>query len=90
MGVAYPDVFAVDGNAERLRLTLLRAPLMAHHVPHPGSPLRPVWSDQGVHRFRMRIVLAGATPALLSALATAWSRPALVASLTRGMGPRDA
>ncbi len=90
VGVVYPDVFAVDGDAHRLRLTLLRAPLMSHHVPHPGSPTRPVWSDQGVHRFRMRFVLSGATSAVLSGLANAWSRPALVANLTRGMGPRDA
>lgn len=90
LGVVCPDVFALDATPTRARLTLLRAPLMSHHDPHPGAPVRPTWSDQGSHTFRFRFLLHGATPERLQALAHSWSEPALVCELTRGMGPRDA
>jgi len=90
LGIVCPDVFAIDATQTRTRLTLLRSPLMSHHDPHPGAPLRPVYSDQGVHRFRFRFHVGGASAESLAAQAEAWQRPVLVADLTRGMGPRDA
>ncbi len=88
--VVSPDVFALDAVAHQARLTLLRSPLIAHHDPHPGSPARPAWTDQGVHTFRFRFVLQATTPERLDDLARSISRPALTADCTKGMGPRDA
>jgi alpha-mannosidase len=87
MGVACPDVFAMDCKPMRARLTLLRAAVMACHDPNPGSPARATWSDHGVHRFRFRFVPGGADPTVLAAQTEALLRPPVVAELTRGMGP---
>jgi alpha-mannosidase len=89
-GVVCPDVFALDVDRTRLRLTLLRSPLMAHHKPHPPKAARPVFSDQGIHHFRFAFFPGPAvTPQLLDQHALAWHRPPLAADLTRGMpGPR--
>jgi alpha-mannosidase len=91
MAIACPDVFALDATPVRLRLTLLRAPLMAHHEPHRGKSARGRHSDQGWHRFRFRFGPGGAAgAAAMAAAATAWMRPALLVETTHGMGPRDA
>jgi alpha-mannosidase len=88
LGVVCPDAWAIDGTAERLRFTLLRAPLMAHHDPSPAWQPRVAYADQGVHRFRFRFHLGGASAADLAAEALAWHCPALTAELTRGMPAR--
>ena len=91
VAIAAPDVFALDATAERLRLTLLRAPLMAHHEPHSGVSARGRHSDQGWHRFRFRFAPGGETGATaMAAAALAWHRPPLLVETTHGMGPRDA
>ena len=84
-GVVCPDVFACDATPERLRLTLLRSPLMAHHDPSPPSFARPVVADQGEHLFRFRFHLAPRPCAELQAEARQWQRMPLVAETTRGM-----
>ena len=88
LGVVCPDAWAIDGTPERLRFTLLRAPLMAHHDPspawHPGLP----YADQGVHRFRFRFHLGKVTGLQLTTEAHAWHNPAIIAELTRGMPAR--
>ena len=88
LGVVCPDVFALDATGERARLTLLRAPLMAHHDPCPDFYPFAVVADQGVHHFRFRFNLAAPKPADLAADARNYHRPPLVAELTRGMPTR--
>ena len=88
-GIVAPDVYALDATAERLRFTLLRSSLMAHHAPYAGPAPRPVFSDQGEHSFVFRY-LAGpsVSPASMDAQATQLQRPLLIADLTRGMPHR--
>src|SRR5262249_43634685 len=54
-----PDVFALDALGSRLRLTLLRSPLMAHHTAPIEDFPRAMYADQGVHEFRFQFA-AGA------------------------------
>ncbi|MBN8525188.1 MAG: hypothetical protein J0M02_07625 [Planctomycetes bacterium] len=84
-GVVCPDVFAGDATPRRLRLTLLRAPLMAHHDPAPPSMSRPVIADQGEHQFRFRFHLAPRPVQTLLDEAVMWQRMPLTADTTRGM-----
>lgn len=88
LGIVCPDAYAIDATLERLRLTLLRAPEMAHHDPTPTGFPRGVFTDQGEHRFRFRFHLGSATTAQLAAEALGWHRPPLVAETTRGMPAR--
>jgi len=86
MGVVCPDVFALDGTPARLRFTLLRAAIMAHHEPNLGMSPTAVFTDQGVHHFRFRFYGAEhATPARLTADSLALHRPLITAEMTRGM-----
>ena len=87
VGVVCPDVYALDVDGQRLRLTLLRSPLMAHHQPHPPRHDRPTFSDRGEHQFRFAFFPPGpgVTAQALDQYALAWHRPPLVADLTRGM-----
>jgi alpha-mannosidase len=86
LGIVSPDVFAIDVSPQRVRMTLLRSALMAHHVPNPPEELRGVYSDQGVHEFRIWFILAAdVTPAVLEQRAMCAHRPPLYADLTRGM-----
>jgi hypothetical protein len=89
VGVVCPDVYALDCTPQRLRLTLLRSPLMSHHDPYRGPFERGRIADQGEHDFRIRIFhgpdLSGDQ---LDAHALAIQRPPLWADLTRGM-PSD-
>lgn len=86
IGVVCPDVFALDVTPERVRLTLLRSAVMAHHVPHSGVAPRRVISDQGVHEFRFRFYASAALRAgTLEMAALAMQRPLVIADLTRGM-----
>ncbi|HEX4123512.1 MAG TPA: glycoside hydrolase family 38 C-terminal domain-containing protein [Tepidisphaeraceae bacterium] len=57
IGIICPDVFALDGTADRLRLTLLRSPLMAHHDPMPAEDWRGTPADQGINDFRLWFTL---------------------------------
>lgn len=84
-GLVCPDVLACDATPARLRLTLLRAPLMAHHDPAPPSVPRPVIADQGEHLFRFRFHLAPRPAQALLDEAVMWQRMPLTADTTRGM-----
>jgi alpha-mannosidase len=84
-GMVCPDVFACDATPARLRLTLLRAPLMAHHDPEPPVMPRPVIADQGEHLFRFRFHLTPRSAEALMAEAVMWQRMPLSAETTRGM-----
>jgi alpha-mannosidase len=84
IGVLCPDVFAADATPDRLRLTLLRSALMAHHEPHTGEGPNQVVSDQGEHTFRFRFY-AQTDASHLDAVALMLHQPPLAADLTRGM-----
>jgi alpha-mannosidase len=86
LGVVCPDVFALDATPDRLRFTLLRSPVMAHHVPDPGTAGHRVFADQGTHHFRFRFYGGtDITPAHLALDSLMLQRPLLMADLTRGM-----
>jgi alpha-mannosidase len=88
-GVACPDVFAADARPGALALTLLRASVMAHHDPNPGTSPRREISDQGEHLFRFRFVLGGiATGEALVNMARAYVQRPLVSTTTDGMPRR--
>ncbi|MDR3708347.1 MAG: glycoside hydrolase family 38 C-terminal domain-containing protein [Capsulimonadaceae bacterium] len=84
LGIVCPDVYGMDADRVRLRMTLLRSPAMAHHDPTSSTFPRAVISDQGVHTFRFRFY-AGAKPGDLDKAALAWQRPPVTADLTNGM-----
>jgi len=89
MGIVSPDVYAADATPERIRFTLLRSAIMAHHDPHNGEGARRTFSDQGVHQFRFRFLTGDTvTPELVERHAAQMQRPLIVADLTRGMGFR--
>jgi alpha-mannosidase len=90
LGIVCPDVFALDATAARVRLTLLRSPEMANHVPHQGFGTLGRHSDQGIHEFRFRFLCSPDVSGNdLDAQAMAMQRPLLIADLTRGMPPKD-
>lgn len=86
IGIVCPDVFALDATPRRVRFTLLRAPLLAHHDPAPADHPRGVFADQGVHTFRFRFC-GGPSVNVddLESAALRWLQPPLTADLTRGM-----
>ena len=81
-----PEVFAVDVQPQRIRLTLLRSTIMAREDENRPVLPRNVFSDRGEHWFRFRFWAAHRikTEALDEA-ALSWQRPLLTASTTRGM-----
>jgi len=86
IGVVCPDVFALDASGHRVRFTLLRSPLMAHHLPMPPAHPRGVYADQGEHAFRFRFFFdRSLTADALDHQAKMFQRPPLTADLTRGM-----
>ena len=89
MGIVCPDVYALDGDERRVRLTLLRSPLMAWHDPHPGDSPRQVFADRGQHTFRFRFFAGeGVDGTQLDSHALALQRPLVLGDLTRGMAER--
>lgn len=88
LGIVCPDVFALDADPGRVRLTLLRSPVMANHAPKiPGSELA-AYSDHGVHKFRIGFDHSkGLSPESLMRRAVSWLRPPVCADLTKGMEP---
>lgn len=89
LGIVAPDVYAVDVTQERLRFTLLRSAIMAHHDPHNGIAPRRTFTDQGEHTFRFRyFVGASVDTDLLERHATQLQRPLIIADFTRGMPQR--
>jgi alpha-mannosidase len=86
LGIVCPEVYAADADAHRLRLTLLRSPLMAWHAQVSDASPRAMCSDHGEHVFRFRF-LSGAdlTSNQLEAHAWMMMRPPLVAEWTDGM-----
>lgn len=87
IGVACPDIYALDATPDRTRLTLLRSSYMAHHKPSGYFPAAVV-ADQGLHRFRFRFFVDAQEVDKLAAHAMSMIRPPLTAELTRGMKSR--
>jgi alpha-mannosidase len=91
LGVVCPDVFGIDAVDDRVRLTLLRSPFMAHHDPiDPETFVRRTVADQGSHRFRFQF-LAGDSlrPSDLAERALMLQRAPLIAESTKGMMARS-
>ena len=87
LGIVCPDLYAMDATAQRVRLTLLRSPLMAHNKPNPtGTSTRSQYADRGEHSFRFRF-WAGTnlTPPMLDRQALMMQRPLVYAFVTNGM-----
>jgi len=86
IAIICPDVFALDASRKRLRLTLLRSPLMAHHTAPVEAFPRANYADQGVHEFRFQFV-AGSTISLpwLERRAAMLQLPPVSADWTKGM-----
>jgi len=96
LGIAAPDVFALDGTPSRLRLTLLRSPLMANSDPFgPNAErktldaYRKTFSDDGTHDFRFRF-FGGveANQERLDRETAMMQRPLILGDLTKGMSTR--
>jgi alpha-mannosidase len=86
IGIVAPDVYGVDATPERIRFTLLRSPLMAHHIPHRTDIARPVYTDQGPHTFVFRFFRdPRVNTEFVEREATQLHRPPIIADLTRGM-----
>ncbi len=86
LGIASPDVYAADGAPDRIRFTLLRSAIMAHHDPHDGIAPRRTFTDHGENKFLFRYFAGDeVTPELIDRHATQIQRPLVVADLTRGM-----
>jgi alpha-mannosidase len=90
MGLVFPDAYALDATVEKVRLTLLRSPRMAHHFPYAGPGHRALYADQGMHEFRFRYYGgAKVTVEQLDQSALMLQRPLITADLTRGMPPME-
>ncbi len=86
LGIVAPGVFSVSSVPDAVRLTLLRSPLMGHHVLHVGRPVRRVFADQERHPFVFRFFPdGGAGGALLDREALGLQAPPLISDVTRGM-----
>lgn len=89
LGMACPDVFALDGSDTEIRLTLLRSAIMAHHDPHDGKAASRRYADRGAHDFHFVFTAnQGASIQRLEQWATQhWLAP-LMTDLTLGMPER--
>ena len=86
LAIVAPDCYALDCNGSSVRFSLIRSPLMAHHIPHQPSPWRGWYADQGRHEFRFWFCYG---PSIdlddLNRRALAAHRPPVFADLTAGM-----
>ncbi len=88
VGLLFPDVYALDATSEKVRWTLLRSPLMAHHEPFVPKGERGVYADQSYHEFRFRFFCGPEVSSeFLDRQALMMHRPLVAADLTRGMVP---
>jgi hypothetical protein len=89
LGFVCPDVFAADATPDRVRFTLLRSAIMAHHEPYRESASRVTISDQGTHTFQFRIFYGSAVNAdSLECHGLMLQRPLVMAEVTKGMPSR--
>jgi hypothetical protein len=89
VGAVAPDVFALDALPHRMRFTLLRGSLMAHHDPQKADDVRGTFADDGPHEFRFWFYHDVATTVqMLENRAAMAHRPPLIADVTLGMPSR--
>ena len=79
-----PDIFAFDAGDDRIRLTLLRNPVLTHHQPNNFDERYAVYSDSGEHTFTIRFTSV-TDPQYLSNIAKTMLRPLIFAETTIGM-----
>ena len=90
LAVVAPDCFALDCTPKLLRLSLIRSPRMAHHIPYKPSETRGIYADQGRHEFRFFFRLAESIETGdLYRRALMAHRPLLFADVTAGMPPKQ-
>ena len=88
IGIVCPEILAADADERRVRLTLLRSPVMANHLPAQPAGIHVVHSDHGVQSFRIGFDYAkDVSETALADRALAWMRPPLTGDLTVGMPP---
>jgi len=88
LGIVCPDVYALDADRTKVRLTLLRSPLMAWTGQNPKQVPRGVVSDQGVHDFCFRFYSGSdASIDVLDSAGIAMQRPPITSEITKGMNP---
>ncbi|HOJ74264.1 MAG TPA: glycoside hydrolase family 38 C-terminal domain-containing protein [Phycisphaerae bacterium] len=89
-GIVLPHAYALDASGDKVRITLLRSPKMAHHWPFAGQGPRAVYADQGRHEFVFRFFCGPqVTTQLLAKHASMLHHPLVSADLTRGMPPQE-
>lgn len=89
-GIVFPDAYALDAVADKVRITMLRSPKMAHHWPFAGKGPRAVYADQGMHEFTFRFFCGPkVTTQLLAGHAAMLHKPLVGADFTRGMPPQE-
>ena len=88
VGIVCPDIFAADADERRLRLTLLRSPVMANHLPTQPAGENSFYSDHGLQCFRIGFNHSKSVSEKdLAAMALSWMRPPVTGDLTKGMPP---
>ena len=88
LGVVNDAVYSYDVSGARLRMTVLRSPVYAHHTPEQLEPgAQYAWMDQGQHEFRYILLPHGDSwqSAGVHRLAEALNMPAL--SQAEGIHP---
>jgi alpha-mannosidase len=80
-----PDAYALDATPERIRLTLVRSPILTQHDPAEIRFDRAVYADQGTHVFRFRFYGKDTATETLDREALHLHRPIMTADWTRGM-----
>ncbi len=84
--VISPDVFALDGTSERIRLTLLRSCMLAQHDPWKHEHICVArYADRGEHEFRFILSHGKFLPENNNLKAIELLRHIPSANLTRGM-----
>jgi len=88
VGIVCPDILAADADERRLRLTLLRSPVMANHLPTQPAGENSFYSDHGLQCFRIGFNHSKSVSEKdMAAMALSWMRPPLTGDLTKGMPP---
>ena len=82
--IVSPDIFGFDVDEEKIRLTLLRNPVLTHHDPFGFDERYAVYADTGEHTFTIRFTRITDVKTLEN-MAKLMQRPLIIAETTRGM-----
>ena len=82
--IVSPDIFGFDMDEEKIRLTLLRNPVLTHHDPFDFDARYAVYTDTGEHTFTLRFTRITDVEKLEN-MAKSMQRPLIFAETTKGM-----